>query len=105
ERNRIRADAAAGLKIPEWLSCFRIQSVEIPFVRAAEHEAARRGEHAGPRRRMQPEFPDHLAGDRIERANSAPGVIRRQFLLSAAREERSGFIVGLALVIGRAGFA
>src|SRR5271165_3673987 len=66
KRDGVRRDGAAGLEIPERFAGAGVEGEEIALVRAAEHQPARRGEHAGPRRRMHLELPAHLAGGRFE---------------------------------------
>jgi hypothetical protein len=47
--DRIGDDRAPGLEIPQRFSAQRVQRIEIPFIRAAEDQPARRRHHSGPR--------------------------------------------------------
>src|SRR2546429_5517877 len=47
-----------------------VDRVEVAFVRSAEHKAAGRRHHAGPRRRRQREVPRRFAALHIDRARS-----------------------------------
>src|SRR5579872_1794492 len=105
ERYRVRSYAATGLEIPYRFAGLRIERKEISFGRSAEHQPAPGREHAGPRRRVELEFPSHFAGGCIERPNRTPDIIVRQLALAATGEERPRLIVGLALEISRARLA
>src|SRR5262245_19384532 len=85
--DRIGRHGTAGLKIPERLPRQGVEREEIAFVRPAENYAARGGQHAGPRRRLQTKLPFHLARQHIESANRAIGLVAVQHAFAAACEK------------------
>ncbi len=94
-KDRICADSAARLKVPERLPRLGIQREEVPFVGPREHQPAGRGKHARPRRRVHLELPAHLPGGGLQRANRPGLVAIRRLRLAAAREKRARLVLRL----------
>src|SRR5689334_18863543 len=94
ERYRPGSDLTAGLKLPQRFARRRVERVEVPLVRSAEHEAARGRQHARPRRRRQLEIPHLLPRLDIDRAHGAPGFLVEPLLAAAG-------VVGAGLVLDR----
>src|SRR5579859_4225720 len=105
ERHGIGDNAAAGLKVPQRLSRARIERVEVTFVGARENQAPGGGEYAGPRRRVQLEFPAQLSGLSLQRFDRAPSIVGRQLIFAAASKKGGGLVRRVALEIACADFA
>src|SRR5438128_9268341 len=61
KRNWDAPYSTAKLNIPKRLAVFGVQSKEVSFLGAREHQAARRGEQAGPPGREQFELPFYFS--------------------------------------------
>src|ERR1700722_2851332 len=84
EGHDVRIHFGAGLEIPQRLSGFSIERVEISFERPTENQTSGGRQHAGPRRGLEFEFPLGGSSHGVEGADGSPGLIACDGALASA---------------------
>ncbi len=91
--DRRRYDAGSDVERPDFLAGLGIGRLEEPLGRAPEHQTALGRQHTAPQRRVVGDFPFHLAGLRVERAQ------RADVLVVDRLDGETGTQVGRALLV------
>ena len=87
-------DARTGLELPQDLAGLGVGGLQVAFRRAPEHQVAGGGQHATPQRGLVLDFPDDLAGLRVDRTQRADVAV------VDGLDGEAGAQVGRTLLVG-----
>src|SRR5574343_53307 len=92
--NRRRNDAGAGLEGPQFLAGLGVNTLQVAFRGAVEHQATSGCQNATPQRGVVLVFPDDLAGSRIDGTQCADVVFVQGLDGEASAQVGSALLVG-----------